>query len=76
MHLLRPTLERPVALALLSAVAPAILMALYFAAVGLTVGMAWPVEVWTGSVLLAGAVGLALSIIVIGAALREGRSRR
>lgn len=65
---MRPTLDRPGAVALLSVLGPGVLLALYFAAIQLTVGIAWPLELWTGSVLLAGGVGLALALLVLSVA--------
>lgn len=64
-QLLRPSVDRPRALAWLSVLSPAILVALYFGAIELTVGVAWPLELWSGSILLAGGAGLALALLVV-----------
>lgn len=72
---LRPTHDRPSAVGWLGVLSPAFLVALYFAAIGLTVGIAWPVELWTGSIVLAGAVGLALTLVAlaVGSSGQEAR---
>ncbi|QIN84482.1 hypothetical protein GBA63_18920 [Rubrobacter tropicus] len=43
--------------------APAGLYALYFAALALTGGLSWPVELWAGTVVLAGAVGMLVAFL-------------
>ena len=43
--------------------APAGLYALYFIALALTGGLSWPVELWAGTVVLAGAVGLLMAFL-------------
>lgn len=43
--------------------APAGLYALYFIALAFTGGLSWPVELWTGTVVLAGAVGLLMAFL-------------
>lgn len=65
-RLLGPGLDRPRAIAWLGFLIPAILVALYFAAIQLTVGIAWSFELWTGTIVLAGGVGLALALLVLG----------
>lgn len=68
--MLRPGADRPRAIAWLSLLIPAILVTLYFVAIQSTVGIAWPLELWTGSIVLAGGVGLALALLVLGVSRR------
>jgi hypothetical protein len=65
-RLMGPGLDRPPAVAALSFLVPVILVALYFVAIQLTVGIAWPLELWTGSIVAAGGVGLVLALLVLG----------
>jgi hypothetical protein len=41
--------------------APLVLFALYFLALAATGGVSWPVELWAGSIALAGVTGMLLS---------------
>ena len=63
---LRPSLDRPRAVVWLSFLSPAVFTALYFVAIQLTVGVAWPVELWSGSIVVAGGAGLAIALLVLG----------
>lgn len=65
--LLRPSLERPLSLAGFAVLVPAILAAAYIVVVQVTVGLAWPVALWSGSIVLAGAVGGGLALLTIAA---------
>ena len=44
---------------------PAVLFAAYFLTIAFAWGIAWPVHVWTGSVVLAGAAGLLVSYVSV-----------
>ena len=50
---------------LLSFFVPAIYYAFYFLAISVSSGIGWPLELWSGSVVLAGSVGLLLSYLVM-----------
>ena len=56
--------ERPVRSALLAASVPVVWSGLYFLTLVLTQGIGWSLPFWTGSILLAGLVGLALSFVL------------
>lgn len=60
---LKPSSGHPGALRLFAFAAPVVLYALYFLALALTGGVSWPVELWSGAILLSGAVGLLLSYL-------------
>jgi hypothetical protein len=64
-QLLKPSVTRVRAFRLFAFSIPAILFALFFAILITTAGMWWSVHLWTGSVFLAGVVGLLLSYLVI-----------
>ena len=44
---------------------PAILYALYYAALALYGGTWWAIHAWTGAIILAGVVGLLISFLVL-----------
>lgn len=67
---LRPAVDRRAVLVLFAFLVPAILIALYFATVHVTVGIAWPIALWSGSIVLAGAVGVGLALLTISLAGR------
>jgi hypothetical protein len=52
------------ALRLVATVTPVALWTSYFLVVQLTDGIAWPAELWTGSIIFAGLSGLALSLLM------------
>jgi len=58
---LRPSRQRRAALRLFAVAIPVMFYALHFAAWGLTTGIWWSVHLWAGAIILAGAVGWALS---------------
>lgn len=60
---LGPAVDRPWALSLFAFLVPAILVGLYLATVQATVGLAWPVALWGGSIVLAGAAGVGLALV-------------
>jgi hypothetical protein len=62
---LRPTAGRPGAVRLFSFAVPASLFGLYFPVLALTGGISWTVHLWSGTILLAGVVGLLLSYLVM-----------
>ena len=62
---LRPSVARAAALRLFAFAVPAVYYLCYFVALKLTKGVAWSVHLWTGSVMLAGFVGLLLSYLVV-----------
>ncbi|GGL59697.1 hypothetical protein [Planomonospora parontospora] len=61
----RPSAESPAALRTIAFAAPAVLYTGYFTTLALTDRLAWPVEVWSGSILLAGGVGLLSSYLLL-----------
>ena len=61
----RPAVDRQSALVLFAFLAPAILVGVYLAAIELTVGVAWPTALWSGSIVLAGGVGVGLAGLAI-----------
>ncbi|MEZ4667738.1 MAG: hypothetical protein R3E39_07455 [Anaerolineae bacterium] len=61
--LLKPSAARVRALRLFAFAVPAILFALFFGVLITTAGIWWSVHLWTGSVFLAGVVGLLLSFL-------------
>ena len=63
--LLKPLERRPLALRVFSFSVPAIYYAFYFVVLSLTYGLGWPVELWSGSILLAGFMGLLLSYLLM-----------
>ncbi|MGM1060862.1 hypothetical protein [Saccharothrix sp. Mg75] len=52
-------------LRIVSSAVPLVLFALYFLALALTDGVTWPVELWTGSILIACATGLLTSYVTV-----------
>lgn len=63
---LRPTFDRPLALASLGVLTPSVVVAIYFGAIAVAVGVAWPAELWIGSIVLAGGVGLVDILMLLG----------
>ena len=61
----RPSAEQPAMLRIFAFAVPAMLYALYFLALLLTVGIAWSTHLWAGVIVLAGVVGLLLSYLVV-----------
>jgi hypothetical protein len=62
---LRPSAARVGALRVFAFAVPALLYTLYFVMLLLTTGVEWPMPVWTGSIVLAGLVGLGVSYLVV-----------
>ena len=63
--MLRPGATRAGAVRTFAALAPVPLWLAVFAAIALTDGLGWSAELWTGSVLLAAAAGLALATVAL-----------
>ena len=61
----RPSSERRTAFRVFAALIPALLYALYFLALQLSGGIWWTTSVWTGSIFLAGVVGLMMSYVAL-----------
>lgn len=61
---LHPTADRTGALRLFAFAAPLIYETLYFATLALTSGIDWSIHLWAGAAVMAGAVGILLSILV------------
>jgi len=59
-----PSREHPVHEVLLACGVPVVWSSLYFLTLSLTQGMAWSMPLWTGSIVLAGLVGLGLSFLL------------
>ena len=62
---LRPSAERVWALRSFAIVSAAAFYALYFATLAVTDGLGWPVELWAGSVVLAGVIGWLMSYVAL-----------
>jgi hypothetical protein len=63
--LLRPAASRPAALRGFAFLAPVLLYASYYAQLALAPGIRWSIHMWSGSIVLAGVVGLLLSYLVV-----------
>lgn len=63
--LLRPGADRPLGWRIFSFVVPAVTALAYFASLALTRGVWWSVHVWSGTVLLSGAVGWLLGYVAL-----------
>lgn len=61
----RPTPGRPAAWRLFAFVVPAVFYFCYFLGLRVTEGIAWSVQLWTGSIMLAGLTGWLLSYLVL-----------
>lgn len=62
---LRPSREKDFEFRLFSLLIPSVFFTLYFAALLSTVGIAWSVHVWAGSIVLAGIAGLLSSCAIL-----------
>ena len=62
---LKPTVERREALRLFAFLAPVVIQTIYFLALLASVGLAWSVHLWVGSIVLSGVVGLLLSFLLV-----------
>ena len=61
---LKPSATRATELRIFAIAVPAVFYAVYFAVLALTNGLGWPVELWGGSIFLAGAFGLFLTFLI------------
>jgi hypothetical protein len=62
---LKPSRERSGALRLFAFTVPLLYYVFYFVVMMLTHGIGWSVHLWTGSIVLAGVIGLLLSYLII-----------
>src|SRR3989441_6147204 len=62
---LSPSAARPAALRTVAFGVPAIYFALFFTGIALTRGIWWSMPLWTGTIVLAGAVGWLASWLVV-----------
>lgn len=62
---LRPSAQGGVGLRLFAFVTPLVFNGVYFAALAATKGLVWPVNVWTGTIYMAAAGSLLLSLAII-----------
>lgn len=62
---LHPTMGRPEALRVFAGIVPMVYYLCYYLVLIATQGLGWSVHLWTGSIVLAGMVGLLLSYLVI-----------
>ena len=62
---LKPSVERVTALRLFAFLVPVVTEMIYFFAIQTLHGIAWVVHLWTGSIVLAGVVGLLLSYLIV-----------
>jgi hypothetical protein len=61
----KPSIRRPTALRVFASVVPATYYALYFAVLAANAGVWWSVPMWAGSIVLAGAIGWMLSLLIL-----------
>jgi hypothetical protein len=62
---LKPSVAQPRGFRIFGFVLPIVFFGLYFLTLALTEGMWWSVHVWTGTLVMAGAVGFALSYLAV-----------
>jgi hypothetical protein len=65
LRLLKPSVERPIALRLFALLVPVVVYTFYFIDLMLTSGIWWSVHIWAGSIALAGFAGWLLSYVFI-----------
>ena len=63
--LLRPTMDRVVALRSFAAMMPGAIYLLYFLGILKTDGIWWPIHVWVGAIVIAAVTGLLVSFLVV-----------
>lgn len=71
---LRPSAARSAQLRVFAFLVPAVLYALYFAALIRVDGVWWPVHLWAGAPLVAGLTGLLVSLLAVPPAVPEGEA--
>lgn len=62
---LKPSMERGLAFHLFALVVPTVNTAVYFLGLAVIHGIAWSVNLWAGSIVLSGVVGLLLSYMLV-----------
>ena len=62
---LRPRADTPASLRIFALATPAVIYAVYFAALASLKGVHWSLPIWTGALMEAGVVGLLLSYVLI-----------
>jgi hypothetical protein len=62
---LKPSVAQPRGFRIFGFVLPVVFFGLYFLTLAVTEGMWWSVHVWTGTLVMAGAVGFALSYLMV-----------
>jgi hypothetical protein len=62
---LKPSISRPAAFRAFACLVPATFYALYFAALARAAGVWWSIPMWAGSIVLAGAIGWMLSLLIL-----------
>jgi hypothetical protein len=62
---LKPSTSRPTAFRVFACLLPATFYALYFAALARASGVWWSIPMWAGSIVLAGAIGWMLSLLIL-----------
>jgi hypothetical protein len=69
---LKPSLHNTRSFHLLAFVVPSLYFLLYFLAIDFRIGIIWSIHVWTGTIVLAGIVGLLISHLVAASQRSEG----
>ncbi len=62
---LKPSISRHAAFRVFASVVPAMFYALYFAVLATAAGVWWSAPMWAGSIVLAGAIGWMLSVLIL-----------
>ncbi len=62
---LKPALTRPMALRAFATLVPMVVYGLYFLTAQFTVGISWIVHLWAGGIVIAGAIGFLLSLLIV-----------
>jgi hypothetical protein len=62
---LKPSRSRPGAFRIFAFAVPAVYYSLYFLVLGLTKGVGWSINLWMGSIVIAGIIGLLLSYLLV-----------
>jgi hypothetical protein len=64
--------DRPITVYVFGALVPIVLWSLNMAAIWMTAGMGWTPELWSGTILITGLVGVGLSLIAVPPRARAG----
>jgi len=62
---LKPKIEQPGSIRLVSVAVPVIAYACYFLSLQLTTGIGWSIHLWLGTIVVAGLIGLTMSYLVV-----------